>query len=373
MTMRRLSSRVLLSFALCGSALVSPATVLAQPAAEAAAEPAAQPADKKLTDEELAAARQLFTDALELEKKTEWGAALGKLERLSKIKMTPQVRFHIALCHENLGRLVEAINGFELAAQEASRAGDKAIAVAENAPRRAEALRGRVGYVELTLSGRRNVSEITLDGRPLSDALFGTAIPVNPGKHLIEVRRDGEVTWQKSLEVAKAERAAIEIEVNDPEVVPQPIVPEPGGGSGAGGGAAEGEGESKRIPAYLVGGVGVASLAAAGVLWGLRESTLSNVANNCQSPQTFDGCDPDDENTANLALRYDIASKVTLGVGAAALATGVVLFFVLAPEDAEPAPVDGQDSDETEEPQVTLSVVPVATPNYGGIGFYGTF
>ena len=33
--------------------------------------------------------------------------------------MTPQVRFHIALCMENVGMLTQALEGFQLAAREA--------------------------------------------------------------------------------------------------------------------------------------------------------------------------------------------------------------------------------------------------------------
>ena len=350
---RHLSSVCLI--ALIGATVLAPSNAHAQPASA----PAAQP-----TGSELAAARQWFIQALALEKKDDWAAALEKFEKVAQIKMTPQVRFHIALCHENMGRLVDAINGFELATQEAQYVGDKARDVAKNAPLRAAALRERVGHVTLTLSGRRTVSQIWLDNSPVSEAMFGSEIPVDPGEHTVQVRRDDEVVWRKSFNVEAKQHEALEVEVDDPEVVSPPDEPPPGSNT------VVGEDESKRIPAYVVGGVGVVALATAGVLWGLRESGLAAVEANCQGPNPFQKCRREDSGTFEQAFRYDIASKVTLGVGAAALTTGVVLFFVLAPDAGVAAQTDDDDG---EPASASVTILPLLSPNYAGIGLQGTF
>jgi hypothetical protein len=60
------------------------------------------------TKTELAAARDLFARAERDEDGGRWGDALDKLRRASSVKMTPGIRFHIALCEENLGQLVAA-------------------------------------------------------------------------------------------------------------------------------------------------------------------------------------------------------------------------------------------------------------------------
>ena len=67
------------------------------------------------------------------------------------------------------------------------------------------------------------------------------------------------------------------------------------------------------------------------VLWGLRAQAIGKV--HCDDPEGFRRCDPGDEATARLGKRYDIASKVLLGVGLAAVATGVTLWFVLPTDD----------------------------------------
>src|SRR5690606_32114673 len=158
---------------------------------------------KEPSKEELAAARALFEEALALESDERWSEALAKLEKVGKVKMTPQVRFHIALCHENLGRLVDAINGFELAVQEARAVGAKDVI--EAAPPRAEKLRARVAQLTFSVEGTVRSSKIFIDGEEMSLALADTKIPVDPGEHLLEVRRDGEVIERRELVLEEGE------------------------------------------------------------------------------------------------------------------------------------------------------------------------
>jgi hypothetical protein len=307
----------------------APPIAHAQPSKEPV--PAQEP-----TDEELAAARELFNEALELEKKNKWEEALTRLQKVGQVRMTPQVRFHIALCHENLGRLVEAINGFELAEQEARAQGEAARAVAENAPERAAKLRERVARVRIVVTGEAHVSRIFLDGREVSLALVDTLIPVDPGNHRIEVRRSDTVTQEKKLALAEAETETVRLSIQDPAPpapepvpypVPPPISPPPPEKPQPQPPAPD---ETERIPAYVVGGAGVLILVAAGVLWSLREDRIADV--DCEDEERFRGCDPDDEGIVDEARTFDITSKVALGVGLAAVATGGVLWFVLAPD-----------------------------------------
>jgi hypothetical protein len=315
-----------LALTLALGAVAVPAVVSAQPAGEP------KPVQKEPTKEELAAARALFDEALVLERDEKWSEALEKLERVGKVKMTPQVRFHIALCHENLGRLVDAINGFELAVQEARAVGAKDVM--EAAPPRAEKLRARVAQLTFSVEGTVRSSKVFIDGEEVSLALADTKIPIDPGEHLIEVRRDGKVTERREILVDEGETQTIRLRIDDPEPPPPPDPPPPPPDPVVVTPEVPPEDESVRIPAYVVAGVGVAGLLAAGVLWGLRESSIAKV--RCDDPEEFTGCDPRDVPFAEEGERLDVASKVMVGVGGAALVTGVVLWFVLAPDDAPP-------------------------------------
>ncbi len=326
-------------------------------AQDAPAAPASDAKKREPTKEELAAARQLFNEALALEKEEvgDWQGALTKLEKVAQIKMTPQVRYHIALCHEHLGRLVEAINGFELAVQEARTIGKAGRDVLENAPQRAENLRGRVAHLRLIVKGTVRSSKIYLDGRNVSLALIDTEIPVDPGKHRLEVKRGDLLVSEQELELAEKQSESITLEIDDPEIVPPtptttattPPPPPP-----------------SRLPAYITGGAGAAALIGSGVFYALREATIANVRVNCDANDR--NCHPADVGTADLGKAYTITSQVLLGVGAAALATGVVLWFVLAPND-DPAAAPAEKAKKEETSGLSLGISPTA----GGLQLVG--
>lgn len=334
--------------------------VLVVPVSPAFAQEEDPAAAKEPTKEELAAARQLFQEGKKLESGGDWSGALERFEKVSKVKMTPQVRFHVAFCHEHLGRMVEAINGFELAAQEAQAVG--AGDVIENAPRRAAALRERVAHVKLNVTGTVHTSKVLLDGREVSLALSGTSIPVDPGPHQVDVRRGKETTFSQELTLAEAETITLDIAIDDPEPPPDPdpdpnpdpdpdkVPPDP---------VKKGS-ELDRLPAYIAAGVGVVALIASAALWGLREETVNNIAVGCDDPEAYTGCNPDDVGLADTALQYDTGSKVLLGVGLAAVAAGVVMWFLLEPKDGSP-------TTGTSSPRVGVA------PAAGGLQLVGQF
>jgi hypothetical protein len=273
--------------------------------------------------EELAAARALFNEGKDDEKRNAWADALEKFKKVAAVKMTPQVRFHLALCDENLGHLVSAINGFELAAEEAKRAGKSAADVAENAPPRAEALRKRVPALKLHPTGRLATSKILLDGSAVQAALLDTEIPVDPGKHVIEVDSAGKPGFRRELSLTERETQTIEVEVDDedkpiPTPAPPPKPPPPPAPP------------PSRLPVWLAGGVGVAGLVGSGVFFGLRQSAIAEVRSHCKNGDS--ACDPADYATSVNGQRYGTASGVLLGVGIAGVATAGVLFFVLGPK-----------------------------------------
>src|SRR5690606_28697159 len=76
------------------------------------------------TAEELSEARAAFQRGIELEQAKNWAGALKQFREVGQVKMTPQVRYHIALCEENLGKLVAALGGYELALADAESVGD---------------------------------------------------------------------------------------------------------------------------------------------------------------------------------------------------------------------------------------------------------
>jgi hypothetical protein len=271
------------------------------------------------TAEELAEARKTFNEGKELEKKSSWSAALEKFQKVAAVKMTPQVRFHIALCEENLGKLVSALRGFELAAEEAKQLGSSAAEVAQNAPPRAELLRKRIGTLQVNVGGRVRTSRVLLDGAPLAASAFGTAIQLDPGAHVVEVKdAAGKVTFHQEALLEEKSAEKIDVTVDDPEpVVEKPKAPPPP------------PPPPSRAPIYAAGAVGAAFLVGSAVFYGLRASSIASVAATCdQVKGQYVNCKPDLEGTAAAGRTYTTLSGVFLGVGLAGVATAGVVWIV---------------------------------------------
>ena len=93
-------------------------------------------------------ARESFGQALALQTAGDWAGALALLKDVAAVKSTPQVRFNMALCEENLGKLVAALGDYELAASDAR--AEKADQVAEEVEGRRESLRQRIPKITVT-------------------------------------------------------------------------------------------------------------------------------------------------------------------------------------------------------------------------------
>ncbi|WP_394833438.1 hypothetical protein LVJ94_43725 [Pendulispora rubella] len=85
----------------------------------AAAGPPATAAGADPSEADLETARGLFAGAIKDEEAQDWAAAREKLQRAGAIKMTPGIRFHIALCEENLKYPCEALNDYIAAVNQA--------------------------------------------------------------------------------------------------------------------------------------------------------------------------------------------------------------------------------------------------------------
>jgi hypothetical protein len=282
-------------------------------------------ADADPTPEELAAARQIFNEGRDLEKANDWAGAIKRFKKVAQVKMTPQVRYHMALCEENLGHFVAALNGYELAINDAKQPGANAPDVLENAPPRAEAMRGRVAKIHLEVTGTVIDSLVLLDGASLDSALFGTSIPVDPGKHVLTVESHDREMDRKELVLEEKGSANVTFDVRDVPRTADSATPLASGSPSA----KPPEGPS-RLPVYVAGGVGAVGLIAGGVLLALREFSIAQVRATCDASDRH--CDPALADIAQDGKTYQTAAFVSFGVGLAALASAGVLYVVTNPK-----------------------------------------
>lgn len=265
-----------------------------------------------LASGDLAAARKLFDEGIKREEAGDWPTALAKFREVAAIRLNHIVRFHIALCLEKTGKLVDALSEFSLAKVQAEKEGgtDAELTIA-NATKHIDVLRARVPSVRVERP--TVVAVVTIDGAP---ALFDSATLLDPGAHVIEVRAETYKPFMKRVLLVDGVRESMVIApVLEPIAIakpPPPVVV---------------DAPPNRTATYVLSGIGIASVAAAGVFYGLRAATLSELDGTCVDRAD---CDPSKRALDDRGRRYTLAGNVLLGVGVACVATAVVL-IVLEP------------------------------------------
>ena len=111
-------------------------------------------------------------------------------------------------------------------------------------------------------------------------------------------------------------------------------MPVGGNGGGGGGGTVTSGTRGARIAGYVIGGVGVASLGFSGVFFGLRANKISELDEKCPNRE----CPSRDQQTdIDAGKRYTTFANVTLAVGAAAVAGGLVMILTSGSSSNEPS------------------------------------
>ncbi|MEO6600224.1 MAG: PEGA domain-containing protein [Polyangiaceae bacterium] len=270
--------------------------------------------DKK----ELSKARAQFQRAIELEQAGNYTAALEQFRDVGQVRMTAQVRFHIATCEERLGRLVTALGGYQLAFADADSVGEDFKSEVDSAVTR---LQASIPKLVIQRGTGAEAAEIQLDGVALGASSVGVAVPLDPGPHAVTAKAPGFLSFNQTVSIAENEEKKVEIV----------LAPEPSEASVAVG--RPGEKPSTTLVPYVIGGVGVASLIGSGVLFALRQSTLSDLEKKCgpdrnQCPNSAAG------EVSNLGL-YNVTAQIALGVGVVGVGTAVTM-LVLQRKHAPP-------------------------------------
>lgn len=272
--------------------------------------------------EALKRAREQFGQALALQTAGDWAGALALLKDVAAVKSTPQVRFNMALCEEKLGKLVAALGDYELAASDAR--AEKADQVAEEVEGRLESLRQRIPKLTVTRGSGADAAIVAVDGVSVGDQVIGSPMPTDPGPHTVEGKAPGFKPFRKSVRLAEQQSESVEI-------VLEPEPPPPVAGAGAGGTVRPGPGRSP-IYGYVIGGIGIASLGASGVFFGLRAGKISDLDKVCPPPDRQ--CPSHaQQSDIDAGKRYTTFANVTLAVGVAAVAGGLVLVLTSGPSN----------------------------------------
>jgi hypothetical protein len=282
-------------------ALVVPVVlvVLAFPAA-------AQKKPKEKPDEAAAA----FSRGKQLFEEHQYVNAVEAFEEAYRLKPHYLVQCSIARCYENLNDFVRATEHYRRCLDE----GGGTTPMAKRVNDSLQAVEAQIDKVEVTC--KESGGEVFVDGR--SYGRTPRSVPVNPGAHVVEVRREGARPARTTLKIQGGERRSVSFELADlryapsakKEVAPPPPVKviddQPGPPS------------RRRVrPVWFWAAAGATvALAVTGTALGIK--TLS-ARSSYESDPTETGLD--------TFLNYRLVTNVVWGVTAAAAAGSTVLFF----------------------------------------------
>jgi hypothetical protein len=282
---------------------------------------------------ELASARDMFSEARRAEDAGRWAEALVKLKAVANVKMTPQVRFHLGLCLEHTGHLVEALNSFEVARAEASEQG--VGAVVDEARDHAASVRARVPKLLIVLPAGAD-AKVEIDGQVISSGLLARPLPFDPGRHTIAASAPGQA-FSREVTITEKEEKRIEVAftpvpiVAAPKVVTAPTPPPPASSSSATSATASDSGTAATHSStlgWVAIGTGGLALAGSAITAVMRQDAITYIDETCQSHQN---CPRSLEDSQNKARTFG-ALAVALGAGGGALViTGLVLVLTSRP------------------------------------------
>lgn len=310
-------------------------------------------ADSTLADK--AAAQSLFDEGRRLMTEGKFAQACPKLAESEKLDPGVGTQFNLADCYEKLGQTASAWAGFLEAVSTAKSMGQ--VDREKVARDRAAALFPRLSKLTIVSPGAEGVAglEIKRDGAVVGRALWGTAIPVDPGAHVLEATAPGKKAWQGTTQVV-GEKANVVATIPALEDAPPGAAVTSVAPSGAHADAG-GSGSGRRTLGLVVGGVGIVGVGI-GTALALHAKSKYN--------QSLPFCSTTDKNLCQapgVSLRNDARGEGTLatvvvGLGGAALVAGAVLFLT-APSGSSETP--------------RVAVVPAAAPGSAGLLVVGVY
>jgi hypothetical protein len=188
---------------------------------------------------------------------------------------------------------------------------------------------------ELTLSlppGAPAGTVVKRDNAVVASAALGVGLPVDPGEHVVSTQAPGGALWEQRITIASGEKKPLVLEVKaapsveTPRALPVPVVPRqvtPPQEAQAGP-------DSRRVAAYVIGGVGVASLVLGGVMGGLALGKKSTITAHCGSGiNSTDelACDDEGIKASEGVKPLGLVSTIGFAAGLAGVGTAVVLIL----------------------------------------------
>jgi hypothetical protein len=296
------------------------------------------------SDESKAQAVQLFDDAERLVAAGRYSEACPKYAESNRLDPQLGVLLYLADCYEKNGQLASAWGSFRAASEIAEQRADPRASVAKS---RAQALMTRINHLTIQVPEEARVPGliVTRDGAPVAEALFGSAVAVDAGEHVIRAEAPGYRNLESKLDVAgegndarftlatlrrieSSESSSGRISTTEPPETP-------------------GAGSSQRIVAIAVGGVGLIGLGIGGV-FGLSAQSAQSDSNPLCNERNV--CTKEGDELRDTAKSRALVATIASSAGGAALAGAAILWLTA------PSPKGSEAADRLSVPRLGFAV-----------------
>ncbi len=302
-------------------------------------------------------AAELFREAVKLFRDKKFAQAEVSFEAAWALNRTHKTASNLGQAEMALGKYREAAEHFAFAVRVAP-ASDP---VRANNEKRLAAMKAKLATLNVTANVAG--SEVLIGGKKVADTPLVDPIFVDPGKIKVRVRHEGYPSFEKELDVTAGQEVALDVKLEVP--APQPTA------TSTASVTAPVVTPRSTVPAFVIGGVAVASLIAGGVLVGIAESTRADLSDG---PKKGDGsplCTKTvpagtDVDPACARLRSLAGERATMGnVGIGLFAVGGVALAGAAAYFFWPQPAAGSAR--------SSKVVPIVGTNGAGVLWQGSF
>ncbi len=298
-----------------------------------------QPADESTRT----AARALGTAGVEAYQANDFATATDKLEKAYGILRAPSLGLWSGRALVKVGKLVEAADRFLEVTSLQVPSGEYAVQKQAQADAASElsTLRPRIPVLRVAIEGAAPAEcAVTLDGQPVSSALLAEGRLVNPGAHVVEGRRGGDVV-RAEVTAAEGERPIATLKfgaapaATAPSVTPaEPVAAPPVAPPPADAGPSEAS-SAQRTWGWVALGAGGVGLIVGGVTGAISLGKKGEIddSDNCQGNR----CAPVEKDLVDSYNSMNTVSTVGFIAGGALGALGVVLLLTAPSESATQA------------------------------------
>jgi hypothetical protein len=284
-------------------------------------------------------AQALYDEARELVAAEKFEQACPKFKASYELDPAGGTLLNLADCYERQGKTALAWTTFKDALEAARRDGKNERV--EFATQHLAALEKRLSRLSVAVPEAARVPglEITVDGTPLAEAAYDTALPVDPGPHRIRAVAPGKQAFEKSFDVpsSRAEHLKIDLPAladasGAPPVAPKQADPSSAAPQSTVDGSSPPT-STARTMGFVAGGLGLVSVGV-GSYFGLKAFSRWNARNQaCES-----GCTAAAKTAGDEAESAATVSTVGFAAGAAALGVGLVLILTSSSGKEAPSP-----------------------------------